>query len=66
MLKLIIIIVYLAVGLVVASNNDYLGNLDDLSAVISALLAVLLWPLVLFGIDLHIGGVPKVDIKNRG
>lgn len=66
MLKLIIIIVYLAVGLVVASNNDYLGNLDDLSAIISALLAVLLWPLVLLGIDLHIGGVPKVDIKNRG
>lgn len=66
MLKLIIIIVYLAVGLVVASNNDYLGTLDDLSAVISALLAVLLWPLVLLGIDLHIGGVPKVDIKNGG
>ncbi len=66
MLKLIIIIVYLAVGLVVASSNNYLGNLDELSAVISALLAVLLWPLVLLGIDLHIGGVPKVDIKEKG
>ncbi|MDQ3767513.1 MAG: hypothetical protein M3346_09225 [Actinomycetota bacterium] len=66
MLKLIIIIVYLAVGLVVASSNNYLGNLDELSAVISALLAVLLWPLVLLGIDLHIGGIPKVDIKEKG
>ncbi|CAN5138273.1 hypothetical protein BH20ACT22_BH20ACT22_01680 [soil metagenome] len=66
MLKLIIIIVYLAVGLVVASNNNYLGDLNDISAVISALLAVLLWPLVLLGIDLHIGGVPNVDINKKG
>jgi hypothetical protein len=66
MLKLIIIIVYLAVGLVVASNNNYLGDLNELSAIISALLAVLLWPLVLLGIDLHIGGVPNIDIKKKG
>ena len=66
MLKLIILIVYLAVGLVIASSNNYLGNLNDLSAVVSALLAVLLWPLVLLGIDLHIGGIPNVDIKKRG
>lgn len=66
MLKLIIIIIYLAVGLVVASNNNYLGNLNDLSAVISALLAVLLWPLVLLGIDLHIGGLSNVEIKEKG
>ncbi|MBA2274404.1 MAG: hypothetical protein H0W21_10970 [Actinobacteria bacterium] len=66
MLKLIIIIVYLAVGLVIASSNNYLGSLNDLSAVISALLAVLLWPLVLLGIDLHIGGIPNVEIKKKG
>ncbi len=66
MLKVIILIVYLAIGLVVASSNNYLGNLNDLSAVISALLAVLLWPLVLLGIDLHIGGIPNVDIKKKG
>jgi hypothetical protein len=66
MLKLIIIIVYLGVGLVVASTNNYLGNLGDLSAVVSALLAVLLWPLVLLGIDLHIGGIPKVEINKNG
>ncbi len=66
MLKLIIITVYLAVGLVIASSNNYLGSLNDLSAVISALLAVLLWPLVLLGIDLHIGGIPNVEIKKKG
>jgi hypothetical protein len=63
MLKLIIIVVYLVIGLVVASNNDYLANLNDLSAIISALLAVVLWPLVILGIDLHIGDVQGVDIK---
>jgi hypothetical protein len=49
--------VYLLVGLVVASNNGYLGNLGDINGLVSAALAVLLWPLVLLGIDLHIGRV---------
>ncbi|CAN5642741.1 hypothetical protein BH24ACT26_BH24ACT26_10600 [soil metagenome] len=66
MFRTLLTIVYLAVGLVVASNNNYLGNLGDLSAIVSAVLAVLLWPLVLVGIDLHIGGLPKVKIRDRG
>ena len=66
MLKLIIMIVYLGVGLVVASNNNYLGNLGDLSAIVSALLAVVLWPLVLLGIDLHIGGIAGVENNKNG
>ena len=66
MFRFLLAIVYLAVGLVVASNNDYLGNLNDISAVVSAVLAVLLWPLVLLDVDLHIGGVPKVRIKDGG
>jgi len=65
-LRLLLGLVYLAIGLVVASNNDYLGNLNDVAAVISALLAVVLWPLVLLGVDLHIGDVPKVKIKDGG
>ncbi len=66
MLRLLVVLVYLAIGLVVASNHDYLGQLNDLSAVVSAVLAVILWPLVLLGVDLHIGGLPKVKIKDRG
>ena len=66
MLRFVIAIVYLAVGLVVASNNNYLGNLNDLSQVVSAVLAVLLWPLVLLGVDLHIGDAPRVKIKDGG
>jgi hypothetical protein len=64
--RILIVLLYLAIGLVVASNNNYLGNLNDLSAIVSALLAVLLWPLVLLGIDVRIGDVPKVKIRDQG
>ena len=40
------------IGLVVASNKGVLGRLDDLAGVLSAVLAVLVWPLVL--LDVHI------------
>jgi hypothetical protein len=49
-------IVYLIVGVVVAANHNYLENLDRVKEIISALLAILLWPLILLGIDLHIRG----------
>jgi hypothetical protein len=47
-------IVYLVIGLVVAANNDYLDRLGGVRQVISAVLAIVLWPLVLLGIDLRI------------
>lgn len=45
---------YLVVGLVVASTHHYLTNLDSIRRFLSAILAILLWPLLLLGIDLHI------------
>ncbi len=49
-------IVYLVIGLVVAANENYLRNLETVRAVVSALLAIVLWPLVLFGVDVRIRG----------
>jgi len=46
--------IYLIIGLVLAANRGYLSGLHDLSTIVSALLAILLWPLLLFGVDLHI------------
>jgi hypothetical protein len=46
--------VYLVIGLVVAAANDYFDHLGTLKRVVSAILAVLLWPLVLFDIDIRI------------
>ena len=47
-------IVYLVVGIVVASNKHYLGGIDTVRELVSALLAIVLWPLLLLGVNLHI------------
>jgi hypothetical protein len=47
-------LIYLVIGLVVASTHHYLSNLDTIRRFLSAILAILLWPLILLGIDLHI------------
>ena len=49
-----ITIVYIVVGVAIAASYDYFERLNTLRRVVSALLAVALWPLVLLGIDLHI------------
>lgn len=48
-------LVYVVVGVFVAASEDYLENLETARRVLSALLAILLWPLLLLGIDLQIG-----------
>ena len=50
----LLLVAYLVVGLIVAASKDYLENLDTAKRLLSALLAVALWPLLLLGIDLHI------------
>jgi hypothetical protein len=50
----IIGLVYVVVGVVVASSHHYFSHANTLKPLLSALLAVVLWPLVLVGINLHI------------
>ena len=45
---------YLVAGGIVAATHHYWSNLHALKPIVSALLATLLWPLLLVGIDLHI------------
>jgi hypothetical protein len=52
----LITIAYLIVGLVVAANDNYLRNLETVRQIVSAVLAIVLWPLVLLGVDLRIRG----------
>ena len=47
-------LIYLAIGVFVAQSKDYLDNLETLKRILSAALAILLWPLLLLGVDLHI------------
>lgn len=46
--------IWIIVGVVVAASYDYFDNLDTLRRVLSAVLAIVLWPLLLLGVDLHI------------
>jgi len=46
--------IYLVVGILVAASHEYLRNVHTFNQVASAVLSVLLWPLLLIGIDLHV------------
>jgi Mn2+/Fe2+ NRAMP family transporter len=50
----LVLIIYLVVGVVVAFANDYFDNLSRTKQLLSALLAILLWPLVLVGFDVKV------------
>lgn len=47
-------LVYLVIGILVASTHNYFEHLRTAKALISAVLAVILWPLVLLSVNLHI------------
>ena len=49
-----LVAIYLIAGGIVAATHDYWSNLHSLKAVVSAVLATVLWPLILLGINLHI------------
>jgi hypothetical protein len=44
-------IIYVAVGVIIASNHHYFSSLDSAKLVAEMVLAVILWPLLLFGVD---------------
>ena len=58
----IVLIIYLVIGLVIAASKNYL-DIDNVKDIISAALAIVLWPLVLFGVNLHIG---RIDNDGKG
>jgi hypothetical protein len=45
-------VAYLVVGVVVAADRNYLEHLGNVDNVASAIFAVLLWPLLLLGVDI--------------
>jgi hypothetical protein len=47
-------IVWIVVGVVVAAIYDYFDSLGTVGKILSAIAAVLLWPLLLFGFDITI------------
>jgi hypothetical protein len=47
-------IIWIVIGVIVAAAHHYLTHIDALKPIVSALLAIALWPLVLLGINLHV------------
>lgn len=47
-------IAYVVIGVLVASQHSYYGDLGSLSRVLSAVVATALWPLILLGASLHL------------
>ncbi len=47
-------IVWVVIGLIVASGHAFFVQLNAVRPILSAILAVLLWPLVLLGVNLHL------------
>lgn len=54
MMRRILPVIYLVIGLVVAGSEGYLSSLKSAGGILSALLAIVLWPLVLFGVHFTI------------
>jgi hypothetical protein len=46
-------LIYLAVGVIVALSNGY-NSVAGVSEILSLIIAVVLWPAVLLGVDLHL------------
>ena len=47
-------LIWVIVGVALAAQKHYLEHLSTLRVVLSAVLAIALWPLLLLGINLHI------------
>ena len=54
MLRNLVLAVYVGVGLVVAATHHYFSGVHGWRGVFSAILAVVLWPLVFLKVNLHI------------
>lgn len=50
----LVTIVWLVIGVAVAMSNDYLDSLGTVGRVLTAIAAIILWPLLLFGFDVRI------------
>lgn len=47
-------IIWLVIGVLLAASHHYFTNINGIRPVVSAALAIVLWPLLLLGINLHI------------
>ena len=49
-----LLLLYPVIGVIVAYSDNYFENVDRTKRLLSAILAVVLWPLILIGFDVKI------------
>ena len=49
-----LLLVYLVIGGIVSATHHYWSHLHAIKGIVSAVLATVLWPLILLGVSLHI------------
>ncbi|NTW61353.1 hypothetical protein HGB24_01520 [Candidatus Saccharibacteria bacterium] len=47
-------LLYIIIGVLVANANGYLVDMTTLPHIVSAVLAIALWPLILLQVNLHV------------
>jgi len=47
-------LIWIIIGIIVAANHHLLTNLDTMSHIATAIIAVIFWPLVLLGVHIAI------------
>jgi hypothetical protein len=50
----LVVVIWLIVGGVVAGSHHYFDSLNTFGAILTAVLAVVLWPLILLGVKINI------------
>lgn len=58
-------LLYLAAGAFFAYTHHYFEHLSGWHGIVSLVLAILLWPLLFLGIDLHVRHIPPVSRSFR-
>jgi hypothetical protein len=53
-IRKLLMVLYVVAGIVIASSHHYFAHVNGVRGVLSAALAVVLWPLLLFGVSLHL------------
>ncbi len=53
-MRKVLFVIYVVVGVIMANSHHYFTHVNGVKPFVSAVLAVVLWPLVLLSVNLHI------------
>ena len=51
----LITVIWIVVGIVVAATHHFFEHVNTIGGILSAIIAVIVWPLILLGVKIEIG-----------